>query len=265
MADIRTRSQIDAFVDASGIDTTDSLLDEYYELLGPLWEAHPNLLDASEWSIPYAGLIGNLLMRLMRLTERYDVLARAHTRDVLVPLLAPPGDVRELRQSQCRLALPHTLAALESADALSVLTIAGYLPPEKPRTRSLCFVVRGMADWQRPQIDGAEPQANTTWREPALWLEHELELPYFAELVFPGARSATLADEHRASLLSGRLREEETIWVADWLRSGQYVVDRVGFSALLVGIVKDWKAWREPARSGVFGHLRRLREIFPHR
>lgn len=262
MVDSYTRAQIDSFVDTSGSDTSNPLREEYYELLGPLWNAHPNLLDTPEWSVPYAELVGTLLVRLMRLTERCDVLARAETRDVLVPLLAPPGDVRELRQTQRRLPLTHTLTALESADALSILTISGYLPPDTPRTRSLSFVVRGMADWQRPQIDGAEPQANTTWREPALWLEHELELPYFAELVFPGARSATLADEHRASLLSGRLREKGAVWVADWLRSGQYVVDRSGFRALLQGIAKDWKAWRKPAHSGVIGHLRRLREIF---
>lgn len=265
MANDSTRTQIAAFLDASGIDSYDALLDEYYELLGPLWNAYPNPLDAPEWSIPYADLVGNLLLRLMRLTERCELLGRARTRDVLVPLLAPPGDVRELRQSQRRLTLANTLTALESADALSILTISGYLPPETPRTRTLSFIVRGMADWQRPQVDGAEPQANTTWREPALWLEHELELPYFAELAFPGARSATLADEHRASLLSGRLREKETVWVADWLRSGQYVVDRAGFRALLRGIVRDWKAWRDPAYSGVIGHLRRLREIFPRR
>lgn len=263
MATIRTRKKIESFIASAGINPSDSLLGEYHQLLGPLWDAHPDLLTVSEWSIPYSNLIGDVLNRLMRYAERCNLLAGASTRDVLVPLLAPPGDVRELRQTQRRLTLPHTLAALESVDALSILTIAGYLPAETPRARSFFFVVRGMADWHRPQIDGAEPQANRTWREPALWLEHELELPYFAELTFPGCRSATLADDHRASLLSGRLREEESMWVADWLRSGQYVVDRAGFEAFLRGIANDWKAWRTPAHSGVIGHLRRLREMFP--
>lgn len=272
MTKLQDRPALETFLERCGLGvpseaaafTDDTLWHDYVGILGPLWETHPDLLHTAEWSIPYATQIGNVLQRMMRLADVHGLLNAVTPRNVLVPLLAPPGDVRELQQTQYRLPLTHTFEALKAVDGLSILEIAGYLPPDEPRSRTLWFVICGMADWHRPEVTGAEPRAATTWREPALLLEYELELPYFAELSFPGSRRATLADEYRASLLSGRLRPtDETHWVADWLRSGQYVVEPHVFEAFLRGIVKDWWSWRSSRRPSVMARLRRLREHLP--
>lgn len=217
-----------------------------FRWLVPLWQAHPRPLEAPEWSIPYAALIGDLLRRLVEVA--HPPLS-GQPRDILVPLMAPPGTLRQLRQTQQNVPLPYTLAALDEANALEVLTLAGYLPPSRPRSRALFLSVRSVAEWQRPRAPGAEPLPVVAWRDTALWLEVELELPYFVELTFPGAPMTPLADEHRAALLSGRLHPcSDGSWEADWLRVGQYVIERAGFVALLRGLVTDWYAWHCRAR-----------------
>ncbi|MCZ7569157.1 MAG: hypothetical protein M5U01_11310 [Ardenticatenaceae bacterium] len=225
------------------------------DLLGPFSATHPGLTAAPEWSLPYSPLLDGLLRRFGRVVDQGPASTSLRSRQVLAPLLAPRGVRRELQQSQQLLPLPHTRAALESADGLTVLRYSGYLPD---RPVGLFFLQCGLADWQRPDAPGAEPRLIALWHEVGLWLETVEGVPHFAELTFAGARSAASADDFRAHLLGGQLRPSAlgSTWEARIQHLDQYVIERATFHALLTGLLADLEAYRLGSRS-LLGALRR--------
>ncbi len=217
-------------------------------ILAPAWMkgAPP---DTDDIGFPFGDVLGHVLRRMQILFMRRATLRkRAKQANIQLAIVAPPGGMRYLQHAQWRLPLLHTLQALEEAHVLDFFDQNGSFPVATYSADGLWFVVRHVSDWRKPRALLSEiPSHAGGWTEAAIWYERLEQLPYFVDLTFSGAPSAVLADARHASLLSGRLQQDETqVWVAEWLRPGRMPLTHEAYVAFLCGLARDWYTWQEP-------------------
>ncbi|RME09353.1 MAG: hypothetical protein D6802_12320 [Ardenticatenia bacterium] len=241
----------------------DGVWRELLIILAPAWlkGAPPDTADATS---PLADVLGRVLRRMQALFTQHSTLhKRAEHADIQMALVAPPGGMRYLQQSQLRLPLLQTLHALEEAEFRDFFDNNGFFPIAPTAPDALWFVVRQVSDWRKPRaVVPVAPSHAGGWTEAALWYERiEQQVPYFVDITFSGAPSAVLADARHASLLSGRLQRDETgVWVAEWLRPARLPLTPALYTAFLSGLARDWYTWKT-AHS--WSH--RLKQFWLHR